>query len=77
MDKLWNGAKYLVDLLSLSVEGGYAVVASQDTDSVFYGRICVKENNYYYYPKDSPTNKPFFQPSNSAKWGNALIFQTR
>lgn len=47
-------------------------MASQDSNSDIYGRVCAFESKVFY---TKPNNiSPFYA---SGGWGNALVFQTR
>ena len=77
-EDLWNGCVHITKTYSDYSAGGYSVVASQDSDSEFYGRVCWDGDYYIYTKKDLDGGaKPFYSVRDSRAWGNAYLFQTR
>lgn len=53
-------------------------MASQDTDSEFYGRVCVNSDIFYYTKKDmNDGTKPFNSAIENTMWGNVFVFANR
>lgn len=77
-DDLWNGCVFISKKYEDYALGGYSVIASQDSNSDFYGRVCVKPNIYIYTKKDFVDGtKPFYSTAESGPWGNAFVFMNR
>lgn len=78
-ENLWNACVFLHKKYEIDVNaGGYSVIGSQDDNSDFYGRVCLKVDIQIYTRKDfADGTKPFYSVRNSASWGNVLIFSNR
>ena len=73
LSNLWGGAKYFSGTILANLGRVVSVVASQDSNSDFYGRICMVGDNYYYTKAEGVS--PFTVIGTD--WGNMLFFQTR